>query len=159
MLEGRRGPVSSPQSKRMDSLLGGDSIGGGGMPPGMVESVLTRKTWAVSGLLSSGRVGLTDDRIRLTTWVAFFRGRIGSIDENGSTTWVLFSKGRMGLTCVNGSTSWVSLSNRRVGSTNDGIRSTTLLTLSQGRVGSTRDGIELTTLSTSSIKDMAILTT
>jgi hypothetical protein len=35
----------------MALVLGGGSIGGGGMPPGMVESVLTRKTWAVSGLV------------------------------------------------------------------------------------------------------------
>jgi hypothetical protein len=72
----------------------------------MVDSVSTRKTWAVSGLLSSGRVGSTDDEIR-------------------STTWVSFSKGRMGSTGVNGSTTWVTLSNG-VGLTEDGMRSTAL---------------------------------
>jgi hypothetical protein len=68
----------------------------------MVESVSMRKTWAVSGLLSSGRVGSTDDEIRSTTWVSFSKGRMGSTGGKGSTT-------------------WVSLSNRRVGSTEDGI--------------------------------------
>jgi hypothetical protein len=71
----------------------------------MAESVSTRKMWAVSGLLSSGRVGSTDDEIR-------------------STTWVSFSKGRMGSTGGNKSTAWVSLS-ERVGLTEDGIGSTT----------------------------------
>jgi hypothetical protein len=72
----------------------------------MGDSVSTRKTWAVSGLLSSGRVGSTDGEIRSTTWVSFSKGRIGSTGGNGSTT-------------------WVSLSNRRVGLTEDGIESTT----------------------------------
>jgi hypothetical protein len=68
---------------------------------------------SLSGLLSSGRVGSTDDEIR-------------------STTWVSFSKGRMGSTGGNGSTNWVSLSNGRVGSTEDGIGSTTWVSLSMG---------------------------
>jgi hypothetical protein len=62
----------------MASLLGGGSTGEGGIPPGMVESVSMRKMWAVSGLLSSGRVGSTDDEIRSTTWVSFSKGRMGS---------------------------------------------------------------------------------
>jgi hypothetical protein len=83
----------------------------------MVDSVSTRKTWAVSGLLSSGRVGSTDGEIRSTTWVSFSRGRMGSTGGNGSTT-------------------WVTLSNGRVGSTEDGIiGSTVLVSLSKGRVG------------------------
>jgi hypothetical protein len=86
----------------MASLLGGGSTGEGGIAPGMVDFVSTRKTWAVSSLLSSGRVGSTDGEIR-------------------STTWVSFSRGRMGLTGGNGSTTWVSISNRRVGLTKDGI--------------------------------------
>jgi hypothetical protein len=51
----------------MASLLGGGPTGEGGIPLGMGGSVSTRKTWAVSGLLSSGRVGLTDGGIRSTT--------------------------------------------------------------------------------------------
>jgi hypothetical protein len=43
----------------------------------MAESVSTRKTWAVSGLLSSGRVGSTDGEIRSTTWVSFSKGEWG----------------------------------------------------------------------------------
>jgi hypothetical protein len=78
-------------------------MGEGGIPPDTAESVSMRKTWAVSGLLSSGRVGSTDDEIRSTTWVAFSKGRMGSTGGNGSTT-------------------WVTLSNGRVGSTEDGIR-------------------------------------
>jgi hypothetical protein len=50
----------------MASVLGGGFIGEGGMPLGMVESILTIKTWAVSGLLSRRRVGSTDDYIRST---------------------------------------------------------------------------------------------
>jgi hypothetical protein len=104
----------------MDSLLGGGYIGEGGIPLSTVDFVSTRKTWAVSGLLYSGRVGSTNDEIRSTTWVAF-------------------SKGRMGSTGGNRSTSWVALSNGRVGSMEDGIRSTTL------SIGSTKDVTRLTT--------------
>ena len=43
----------------------------------MVESVLTRKTWEVSGLLSRRRVGSTDDGIRSTTLVEVFKRRSG----------------------------------------------------------------------------------
>jgi hypothetical protein len=100
----------------MASLLGGGSMREGGIPPGMVEFVSTRKTWAVSGLLLSGRVGSIDNDIRSTTWVAF-------------------SKGRMGLMGGKGSTDWVALSNGRVVSIEYGIRSTTGVTLSNGRVG------------------------
>ena len=71
------------------------------MPPSMVESVSTRKTWAVSGLVSSVRVGSTDDDVK-------------------STTWVSFSKGRMGLTGGNGLIAWVAIYNERVGLTEDG---------------------------------------
>jgi hypothetical protein len=95
-------------------------MGEGGIPPSMVDSVSTRKTWAVSGLLSSGRVGSTDDEIRSTTWFHSPRGEWGRQDGNRSTA-------------------WVSLSNGRVGSTEDGIRSTTLST------GSTKDVTRLTT--------------
>ena len=84
------------------------------MPPSTVDYVTMRKTWAISGLLSSGRVGSIDGEIR-------------------STTWVSFSKGRMGSTGGNGSTALVSLYNGRAGSNKDGIRSTTLST------GSTKD--------------------
>jgi hypothetical protein len=45
----------------MASVLGGGFTGEGGMPLGTVESVLMRKTWVVSGLLSRRRVGSTDD--------------------------------------------------------------------------------------------------
>jgi hypothetical protein len=77
----------------MASLLGGGSMGEGGIPPSMVESVSTRKMWAVSGLLSSGRVGSTDNDIKSTTWVSFSKGRMGSMGGNGSTTWVSLSNG------------------------------------------------------------------
>jgi hypothetical protein len=63
-------------------------MGEGGIPLGMGDSVSTRKTWAVSGLLSSGRVGSTDGEIRSTTWVSFSKGRMGStggIDRLGFT--------------------------------------------------------------------------
>jgi hypothetical protein len=76
----------------MASLLGGGSTREGGIPPSMVDSVSTRKTWAVLGLLSSGRVGLTDDEIRSTTWVSFSKGRMGSTDGKGSTAWVSLSR-------------------------------------------------------------------
>jgi hypothetical protein len=111
----------------MALLLGGRSTGEGGIPPDTAESVSTRKMWEVSGLLSSERVGSTDDNI-------------------GSTTWVAFSKGIMGLILGKGSTAWVSLSNRRVGLTKDGIGSISLVSLSEGRVGLTEDGIGSTTL-------------
>jgi hypothetical protein len=104
----------------MASLLGRGSTGEGGMPPSTVDYVSTRKPWEILGLLSSGRVGSTDDRIR-------------------STTWVSLSNRRMGLTDGNRSTAWVSLSNGRVGSIEDGIRSTTLST------SSTKDVTKLTT--------------
>jgi hypothetical protein len=96
MLEGRRGPISAPQSKRMASLLGGGFAGEGGMPPNMVDYVSTRKTWVVLGLLFTGRVGSTDDGIGSTTWVLFSRGRMGSTDVDGgtrSTTLTLFRGG------------------------------------------------------------------
>ena len=115
-------------------------MGEGGIPPDTAESVSTRKTWAVLGLLSRGRVGSTDEEIR-------------------STTWVSFSKGRMGSTGGNRSTAWVSLSNGRVGSTEDGIELTALVSLSEGRARLTKDGIGSTTLSTGSIKDVTRLTT
>jgi hypothetical protein len=92
----------------MASLPGGGSTGEGRIAPGMVDFASTRKMWAVSGLLSNGRVGSTNDEIRSTTWVSFSKGRMGSIGVNGSTT-------------------WVTLSNGRVGSTEDGIRSTSLV--------------------------------
>jgi hypothetical protein len=71
MSEGRRGLVSTPQSKRMASLLGGGFAGEGGIPPDTVESILTRKTWAVSGLLYRRRVGSTDD------WIGSTNGGLG----------------------------------------------------------------------------------
>jgi hypothetical protein len=55
----------------MPSLLGGGSTGGGEMPLGMVEPVLMRKTWEVSGLLSRRGVGLTDD------WIGSTNGELG----------------------------------------------------------------------------------
>jgi hypothetical protein len=74
----------------MASLLGGVFAGEGGMPPNTVDSVSTRKTWAVSGLLSRGRVGSIDDGIRSTT-LALFRGRVGLTDDvTGATTLALF---------------------------------------------------------------------
>jgi hypothetical protein len=45
----------------MASILGGGFTREGGIPLDMVEFVLTRKTWAVSSLLSRRRVGSTDD--------------------------------------------------------------------------------------------------
>jgi hypothetical protein len=69
----------------MASLLGGGSTGEGGIPPSTVDFVSMRKTREVSSLLSSGRVGSIDDGIRLTTWVAFSKGRMGSTDGNRST--------------------------------------------------------------------------
>jgi hypothetical protein len=51
----------------MASLLGEGSTGEGGMPPDMVDSISRRKTWETSGLLSTRRVGSTDDEIRSTT--------------------------------------------------------------------------------------------
>jgi hypothetical protein len=55
----------------MVSLLGGGSTREGGMPPGIVESVLTRKTWEVSGLIYRRRVGSTDD------WIGSTNGGFG----------------------------------------------------------------------------------
>jgi hypothetical protein len=105
----------------MASLLGGSFMGEGGIPPDMAESVSMRKTWAVMGLLSSGRVGSTDDEIRSTTWVSFSKGRMGSTEDGiGSTSLVSLYEGRMRLT-------------------EDGIGSTTLST------GSTKDVTRLTT--------------
>jgi hypothetical protein len=75
----------------MASLLEGGSTGEGGIPPDTVESVSTRKTWLVSGLLSSGRVGSTDDEIRSTTWVSFSKRRMGSMGEKESTALVSLS--------------------------------------------------------------------
>jgi hypothetical protein len=69
----------------MASLLGGGSMGEGGIPLDMVDSVSTRKMWAVSGLLSSGRVGSTDDEIKSTTWVSFSKGRMGRVGILGFT--------------------------------------------------------------------------
>jgi hypothetical protein len=51
----------------MASLLGGGFMGEGGIPPDTAEFVSMRKTWAVSGLLSSRRVGSTDYGIESTT--------------------------------------------------------------------------------------------
>jgi hypothetical protein len=51
-----------------------------GMPPNTLDSISTRKTWAVSGLLSRGRVDSTDDGIGLTT-LTLFIGRVGLIDD------------------------------------------------------------------------------
>ena len=104
----------------MTSLLGGGSTDEGGITPNTVESVSTRKTWAVLGLLSRGRVGSTDDEIKSTTWVSFSKGRMGSIGVNRSTSLVYLSEGRMILT-------------------EDGIGSTTLST------GSTKDVTRLMT--------------
>jgi hypothetical protein len=65
-------------------------MGEGGIAPGMVDYVSMRKTWAILGLLSSRRVGLTDDGIESTTH-ALFRGRVGLIDDGiRSTTLELF---------------------------------------------------------------------
>jgi hypothetical protein len=111
----------------MVSLLGGGSTGEGGNPLSTIDYLSVRKMWAASGLLSSGRVGSTDDEIRSTTWVSFNKGRMGSKGGKGSID-------------------WISLSNGRVGLTKDGIRSTTWVTLSNKRVGLTKDGIRLTTL-------------
>jgi hypothetical protein len=111
----------------MASLLGGGFMGEGGIPPDTVESVTTRKTWAISGLLSSRRVVSNDDEIRSTMWVAFSKERMVSTGGNGSTTWVTLSNGRVGLT-------------------EDGIGSTTLVSLYEGRAGLTKDGIKSTTL-------------
>jgi hypothetical protein len=56
------------------------------MPPNTIDSVSMRKMWVVSGLLSRGRVGLTDDGTGSTT-LALFRGRVGlTYDGIGSTT-------------------------------------------------------------------------
>jgi len=70
-------------------------MGEGGIPIGMVDFVSTRKTWAVSGLLSSERVGSNDGEIRSTTWVSFSKGRMGSTGGNRSTAWVSLSNGRV----------------------------------------------------------------
>jgi hypothetical protein len=64
----------------MASLLGGGFAVERGMPPSTVDFVSTRKTWAISGLLSRGRVGSTDDGIGSTT-LALFRGRVGLTDD------------------------------------------------------------------------------
>ena len=124
----------------MASFLGGGSTREGGIPTSMVDSISTRKTWAVSGLFSSGKVESTDEEIRSTTWVAFSKGRMGSTTRNRLTT-------------------WVSLSYGRVGSTEDGIGSTTLVSLSEGRAGLTKDGIGSTTLSTGSTNVIILSTT
>jgi hypothetical protein len=87
------------------------------MPPNTVDFVSMRKTWAVLGLHSRGRVGSTDDGIG-STMQALFRGRVGLIDDGiGSTTLKLF-KGGVGLTDDRTrSTTWVSFSKGRMGST------------------------------------------
>ena len=65
-------------------------MGDGGIPLDTVESISMRKTLVVSGLLSSGRVGLTDDGIE-STMQALFRGRVGLTNDGiGSTTLALF---------------------------------------------------------------------
>jgi hypothetical protein len=103
----------------MASFLGGGFMGEGGMHPSTVDFVSTRKTCAVSDLLSRGRVGLVDEGIRLTT-LSLFRGRVGLADEGiGETTLELVRGG--------------------VGSIDDRIRSTTL-TLFGGGVGLTEEG-------------------
>jgi hypothetical protein len=66
----------------MASLLGGGSTGEGGIPPNIVYFVSTRKTWEISGLLSSERGGSTDDDIRSTTRISFSKGRMGSMTGN-----------------------------------------------------------------------------
>jgi hypothetical protein len=58
------------------------------MLPIMVDFVSTRKTWAVLGLLSNGRVGSIDNDIKSTTWVSFSKGIMGSTGGNRSTAWV-----------------------------------------------------------------------
>jgi hypothetical protein len=69
----------------MASLLGGGSMEEGGIPLNMLDYVPMRKTWEISGLISSRRVGSSDEEIILTTWVAFSKGRMGSTDGNIST--------------------------------------------------------------------------
>jgi hypothetical protein len=59
-------------------------MGEGGISTGMVDYVSMRKTWAVSSLLSSGRVGSTDGEIRLTTWVSFSKGSMRLTGGNES---------------------------------------------------------------------------
>jgi hypothetical protein len=53
----------------MAPLLGGGFAGEKLMLSSTIDYVSMRKMWAVSILLSRGRVGLTDDGIKLTTWV------------------------------------------------------------------------------------------
>jgi hypothetical protein len=97
-------------------------MGEGGMPPSRIVSVSIRKMWAISGLLSSVRLGSNDNDIKLTTWVSLYKRIMGSTGGNKLTA-------------------WVTLSNERVGSTKDGLRSTIGVSLSNGRVGSTKDRI------------------
>jgi hypothetical protein len=83
----------------MASLIGGGFAREGGILPNMVDFVSMRKTWVVSGLLSRGRVGSIDYGIRSTTWVLFYKGRMGLMDVDGgtrSTTLKLF-RGGVGL--------------------------------------------------------------
>jgi hypothetical protein len=65
----------------MASLLGGGSTGEGGIPPSTVDSVSMRKTWEVSSLLSSGRVGSIDDRDQIDHLGCILQG------ENGVDGW------------------------------------------------------------------------
>jgi hypothetical protein len=99
----------------MASLLGVGSMREGGIPLNTVEFVSMRKMWEVSGLLSTRRVGST-------TWVASYKGRMGSTGGNGSTARVSLSRGRAILIEQEiGSTTWISLSGGRVGLTKGGI--------------------------------------
>jgi hypothetical protein len=70
----------------MASFLGGGFAVERGMPPSTVDYVSMRKMWAASGLLSRGRVGLTNDGIR-STMLTLFRGRVVLTNDGiGSTT-------------------------------------------------------------------------
>jgi hypothetical protein len=74
----------------MALFLGGGFMGEREMPPSIVDSVSIRKTWAVSSLLSRGRVGSTYDGIG-STILALFRGRVGlTNDVTKETTLALF---------------------------------------------------------------------
>ena len=66
------------------ALVLGEGFTGGGMPLGMVESVLMRKTWAVS----NGETG--------STTLALFRGRVGLTEEGTGSVTLAFLNGGMG---------------------------------------------------------------
>jgi hypothetical protein len=137
--------------KKMASLLGGGFPGEGGIPPGTIESVLTRKPWAVLGLFARRGVGSTNDWIGSTngglghTTLALFRGRVGLTEEGTGSVILTFLNG--GMRSTNGETGSTTLAlfRGRVGLTKEGTGLVSL-TFLNGGMGSADGETESTTL-------------